>query len=181
MGCFSINTGITSACETSIGGLKEVILFNDDVKFTLSKDVETNEVTGVSFTESSITTGNTFLYAFKKGQASMTTELQTGDTNYYTTNLMMNFSKLEATKRVAINALAKAQVRGVALDANGNAWLLGEENYLEATAMTAQTGQQRSDANNYSITLTAESTYMPIAVNVETEYKKLEDVAKQPR
>lgn len=94
---------------------------------------------------------------------------------------MMNFSKLEATKRVAINALAKAQVRGVALDANGNAWLLGEENYLEATAMTAQTGQQRSDANNYSITLTAESTYMPIGVDVETEYKKLEDVAKQPR
>lgn len=178
MGCFSINKGINAACDTSMGGIKKVFLLNTDVVFNLGTEGAGEELI---MSVSGTTTANTFEFRFKKGAASMTSTLTVdaaNGVNYVSTELQMTFTKMEAGKRTAIAALAVGQVKGIVVDANGNAWALGYDEPLEATAGTGQTGAAKGDGNNYQITLTDESISFPYAVNPSV-VKTLEDIIEQ--
>ena len=49
--------------------------------------------------------------------------------------------------------------------ANGKYWFLGQEEFVSATAGTAETGTNRSDGNRYTITLTDYSASYPYEVD----------------
>ncbi len=162
MACNQTLNGIAASCDTSKGGIKEVYLINyADIDEIAESD---GVITG--FTLASGATGWK-KYEFKKNTGSLTSTLNVDDANginYVTTELVLQFNKQETTKRVEMSALALAEVAVIAVDANGEAWYLGKDEPVTASAGTAQTGTARTDGNYYQITLQANDDTFPFSV-----------------
>ena len=149
--------GIGSACEKSKGGLNKVYLANyKDNVFTVADGAVTGVDTGVTFYE----------YNFKKGVCSLTSTLNvdaTNGVNYVSSELTIQFNKMDTAKRIEVGALSVGDLVGIAVDGNGKYYALGVESPLTATSGSAQTGAQRTDGNFYQIVLGDEQdSYPPI-------------------
>lgn len=88
-------------------------------------------------------------------------------TNYVSTELVMQFNRMETAKRIAISALALSDVCAIVEDANGNRYALGISEPVNATAGSGQTGQAKGDGNFYSITLTDEHNEFPALLKAD--------------
>lgn len=159
MSCFNLTQGIAADCATSLGGIKKVYFMSNDVTYGLGTTVDADKVDSIT----GATAENTFVFNFRKNTGSMTSTVTTveGGGSYISTEVALQFSKMEAQKRMAINGLLKSQVKAVVVDSNGIAWALGYDEPLEATAGGGATGQNKSDLNNYNITMTDESMDFP--------------------
>lgn len=160
--CNKTLAGISLDCESSLGGIKRVFIANygDVVSAQTSGDV----ITGITMS------GDTKFkpYEFRKQTGSMTSTLNVDETagiNYVSTELNLVFTKMETAKRIEIAALAKGQLAVIVEDSNGLYWYLGEDDYVSASAGSANTGQNKGDSNNYSITLKDESDSFPKEVD----------------
>lgn len=161
MACSQILAGIAMDCSTSMGGIKEVYIapYAEVTEVTVSGDMVTN-----------ISTDNpqTFKkYEFRKQTGSMTSTLTVDDTtgvNYVSTELNLVFTKMETSKRIEIAALAVGQLAVIVKDSNNKYWYLGYNDYVSASAGSANSGTAKGDSNNYSITLKDESDSFPYEV-----------------
>lgn len=163
MACFSLNKGISGACDTSMGGITKVLLTEySDALYTLNS--AGTEVSAVS-------SGATWYeFTFRKGSSSMTSTLNVDDANginYVSTELQMQFGKMETSKRVAVAALAKSELAGIVKDSNGKYWALGLSEAVTASAGEGATGAARGDSNHYSITLLDNHDTYPLEVQSE--------------
>ena len=159
MSCNQTLGGLSKDCSRSMGGIAEVWIANhDEVKATLS----TNKI-------SSISDVSTFKkYFFRKGTGSMTHTYNIDPTtgaNYVTTDLALQFNKMETAKRVEICALAVNELAVIVKDCNGIYWYLGYDNPVVATAADGATGQAFTDANKYGITLQDNSLELPYEID----------------
>ena len=169
MECNSITLkGIVRDCNPNMGGIQKVwmILKSDITKVTVGVDAssDVDMITELTVAEG---TGKVNAFEFRKGAASMTSNLQKDDTNgsyFWLTDLVMNFQRMETSKRAAIMALTLAEACAIVQDANGIYWFLGLDEYLGATAGTAETGTAKTDANKYSITLQDSSLELPYEI-----------------
>ena len=161
MACTQILAGITLDCASSVGGIKEVYIANyDDVDFV---EMDGDLITGFSMSG----TAKFKKYEFRKQTGSMTSTLNVDETagvNYVSTELNLVFTKMETSKRVEIAALAVGQLAVIVKDGNNKYWYLGYNDYVSATAGSANTGTAKGDSNNYSITLKDESDSFPYEV-----------------
>ena len=173
MECNSITLkGIVRDCNPNMGGIQKVwmILKSDITKVTVGVDETSSTNPDVQLiTELTVAAGEKKVNAFefRKGAASMTSNLQKDDTNgsyFWLTDLVMNFQRMETSKRAAIMALTLAEACAIVLDANGVYWFLGMDEYLSATAGTAETGTAKTDANKYSVTLQDSSLALPYEI-----------------
>lgn len=164
MACNTIREFTYDACSPNIGGIKNIWLANYvENAATISGEDRLVEgsvsgfVTGVTWTK----------YPLRKNTCSMTSTLNnsTDGASYVTTELAMVFSKMEAQKRIAIQALAIGECMAVVEDSNGDMWFLGADAPLTATAGGGETGTAKSDANRYTITLTDESLGFPFSLD----------------
>ena len=171
MECNSITLkGIVRDCNPNMGGIQKVwmILKSDitgDPEFGTDQDID--KITTLTVAEGE---GKVNAFNFRKGAASMTSNLQKDDTNgsyFWLTDLVMNFQRMETSKRAAIMALTLAEACAIVLDANGKYWFLGKDEYLSATAGTAETGTAKTDANKYSVTLQDSSLKLPYEIKKE--------------
>lgn len=164
MACSQVLSGIAASCDTNTGGIREVYICN----YT---DVTAYEVDGTSNMIDTITmdTDKKFKkYLFKKNTSNLTSTLNVDPAagiNFVQSDLTMVFAKQETTKRMEIAKLSLGELRVIVLDANGKYWFLGAEEFVAATAATAQTGTNRTDGNNYTITLTDYSSSYPYEVD----------------
>ena len=164
MACSQSLSGIAAACETNVGGIREVFIANYD-------DVTAIEVDETSHMIDTITmdTGKKLLkYFFKKNTSSLTSTLNvdpTAGVNFVQSDLALVFAKQETTKRMEIAKLSLGELRVIVKDANGKYWFLGQEEFVSATAGTAETGVNRTDGNRYTITLTDYSSSYPYEVD----------------
>ena len=71
---------------------------------------------------------------------------------------------METAKRLEMTALAKAQLAVIVEDSNNKYWYLGYDDYVSASAGSANTGQSKGDSNNYGLTLRDESETFPYEV-----------------
>ena len=173
MECNSITLkGIVRDCNPNMGGIQKVwmILKSDITKVTVGVDSssDVDMITELTVAEG---TGKVNAFEFRKGAASMTSNLQKDDTNgsyFWLTDLVMNFQRMETSKRAAIMALTLAEACAIVQDANGVYWFLGLDEYLAATAGTAETGTAKTDANKYSVTLQDSSLELPYEIKKET-------------
>ena len=173
MECNSITLkGIVRDCNPNMGGIQKVwmILKSDITKVTVGVDAssDVDMITELTVAEGQ---GKVNAFEFRKGAASMTSNLQKDDTNgsyFWLTDLVMNFQRMETSKRAAIMALTLAEACAIVLDANGKYWFLGKDEYLAATAGTAETGTAKTDANKYSVTLQDSSLELPYEIKKET-------------
>ena len=188
MECNSITLkGIVRDCNPNMGGIQKVwmILKSDITKVTVGVDETSSTNPDVQLiTELTVAegTGKVNAFEFRKGAASMTSNLQKDDTNgsyFWLTDLVMNFQRMETSKRAAIMALTLAEACAIVQDANGIYWFLGLNEYLGATAGTAETGTAKTDANKYSITLQDSSLELPYEIE-KTVAEGIVAKAKKP-
>lgn len=146
----AVSASINLSCLSSVGGLSQVVLFQNATGYTESS----GEITGISGT------GNAYTFELRKNGGSSLTEtinnsLENG-TLFYQQDLVMVFHKLDTATRNQIKLLAQNRGLRVAVyDNNSNIYYLGTDfdgGWLSAG--TAATGVNFGDASSYSITLT---------------------------
>lgn len=176
MACKSFTlSGIGLPCKDNMGGIKEVYIAKvDDI-------ANINVAEGAEHYIDSITLkqGSTFkTFKFRKGTASMTSSATSDDQigNFsVTTELSLQFSKMDTGKRMEIMALCLEECVAIVLDFNGQYWYLGYDSPISATAATAQTGQAATDLNGYTVTLSDTSAVFPYPIIEEVIKGKKND------
>ena len=162
--CSQTLSGITSTCDPSKGGIVKVWIvdYSDVTAIGYDSTAET-QVTGIT-----LASGVSWnAYSFKKGTGSMTSTLNVdvaNGVNYVSTELVLQFSRMDTEKRIEMAALSLKELAVVVKDANGSYWLLGANEPVTASAGNGQTGTARTDGNFYTITLSDESDTWPAEV-----------------
>ena len=174
MACNTVTlNGISAQCHTAAGGIKRVLIAQkEDV------DIKTVDENGV-ITEITMADGKYFVqWLFRKNTGSFTTSLTSDPaigTQAVTTDLNLQFTKAEATKRLeiqsAINAAAvvivELQDKIEDKDENGNKVLkdqfilLGKDNEVSVTAVNMQSGTAMTDLNGFTLTFQDVSLELP--------------------
>ena len=165
---YALKTMSNALCDGNTGGIKNVwVALKCDVTATKDVDEQSNVVVTVAATDESQKPKPFYEYAFRKNTSSFTSTLnadQDNLTQYWVSELTMQFKKTEAAKRMSLMALVQNDCVAVVEDNNGVYWFLGFDEPLLATSGTHNTGTQRSDANMYEITLSDESNEAPMTV-----------------
>ena len=163
MACSQVLNGIAADCQTNVGGVREVYIANYSDVTAIEVDDSSNMIKTITMAD----TAKFKKYAFKKNTSSMTSTLNVdpaNGVNFVQTDLSLVFAKQETVKRMEIAKLSLGELRVIVLDANGKYWFLGMEEFVSATAGTAETGVNRTDGNKYTITLTDYSSSYPYEV-----------------
>ena len=162
MSCIQTLSGLTRDCAANMGGILEVMIANAD------------DVSGVTITEGIITaismaaSAKFKQYYFNKNTGNLTSTYNldpASGVRYVTSELLLQFNRMETTKRVEMTALALGDLAVIVKDANGKYWYLGKDEPVNASASDGQTGTARGDANRYTITLQDNSLEMPYEVD----------------
>ena len=164
MACSQVLNGIAADCQTNVGGVREVYIANYSDVTAIEVDETSNMIKTITMAD----TAKFKKYAFKKNTSSMTSTLNVdpaNGVNFVQTDLSLVFAKQETVKRMEIAKLSLGELRVIVLDANGKYWFLGQEEFVSATAGTAETGVNRTDGNKYTITLTDYSSSYPYEVD----------------
>ena len=164
MSCSQLLNGIAADCQTNVGGVREVYIANYSDVTAIEVDDSSNMIKTITMAD----TAKFKKYAFKKNTSSMTSTLNVdpaNGVNFVQTDLALVFAKQETVKRMEIAKLSLGELRVIVLDANGKYWFLGQEEFVSATAGTAETGVNRTDGNKYTITLTDYSSSYPYEVD----------------
>ena len=164
-------SGLNAGCKDSVGGVAKIWLADfGSVNWVFNDSAKTAKAEGPisSFK----------VYNLRKGAASMTSTLTANDNagSYFTTEITMNFLKMEASKRLEVMAMLMGQCTGVVKDRNGKYWAIGVENPLEGSAGTGETGTAIGDANQYTVTISVEETELPYEITDATMINDLEVV-----
>ena len=150
--CSNALAGIKTTCDGSLGGIKTVYLtpFSDDIfKLDANATGDTGTVTGIS-------SGVSFYrYDFKNETSTFTSTLNrtNGGGVYVESDINLVFSRMDAKKRLEMNALALSDLAGVVVDNNDKWFAVGTWLPLNANAGTGETGTAFADANQYTCTL----------------------------
>ena len=162
MACNQTLSGLVKDCSPSMGGITEVLLANrEDVSSVTAEAGKVTEITMASSAKFK-------RYTFARNTGSMTSTYtidQASGVRYVTTDLLLQFNRMESAKRVEISALAVNDLVAIVKDANGIYWYLGYDEPVNASAGDGQTGTARGDANRYTITLQDNSKEMPMEVD----------------
>lgn len=162
MPCIQTLSGLAKDCAANMGGIVEAMIAN----FA--------DVTGVTITDgvvSAVTMAENAKfkkYSFAKNTGSLTSTYNidaASGVKYVTSDLLLQFNRMETSKRVEITALSLGDLAVIVKDANGKYWYLGKDEPVNASAGDGQTGTARGDANRYTITLQDESLEMPYEVD----------------
>ena len=162
MACNQTLSGLVKDCSPSMGGITEVLLANrEDVSAVTADSGKISEITMASSAKFK-------RYTFARNTGSMTSTYtidQASGVRYVTTDMLLQFNRMETAKRVEISALAVNDLVAIVKDANGIYWYLGYDEPVNASAGDGQTGTARGDANRYTITLQDNSKEMPMEVD----------------
>ena len=162
MACNQTLSGLARDCSPSMGGIVEVLIANF------------SDVTAVGVTSDMITTitmassAKFKKYEFARNTGSLSSNYtidQTSGVRFVTSDLVLQFNRMETAKRVELSALAQNDLRVIVKTANGNYFMLGKDEAVTATAGDGLTGTARGDRNGYSITLQDNSLEMPFEVD----------------
>ena len=162
MPCIQTLSGLAKDCSANMGGIVEAMIANFD-------DVTAKTVTSGKISAITMASGAKFKkYDFAKNTGSLTSNYtfdQAAGVKFVTSDLLLQFNRMETTKRVEISALALADLVIIVKDANGKYWFLGFDEPVTASAGDGQTGTARSDSNRYTLTLQDNSLEMPYEVD----------------
>lgn len=167
--------GILADCNPNLAGIQEAYIgyYGD---FNVSADPTTHKITSIT-SAAGATQGKFDRYTFAKQTGSLTSTLtkdEANGTRYYTNQVVLQFSKMEAWKHMEIEALSAEQLVAIIKDNNNKYWFVGYDGYLSAAEATAQSGQSYDDLNGYNTTMNAMSAYLPFEITYD-DFKNLID------
>ena len=156
-------SGIAMSCKDNMGGIKEVYIAKAADVTGITLNTEQSQIATITMDNAA----KFRTYKFRKGTASMTStaasDVAIGNFSV-TTELALQFSKMETSKRLEIMAMCMDSLKGIVLDSNGKYWLLGYDFPISATAATGQTGTAFGDFGGYNVTLTDNSKEFPYEI-----------------
>lgn len=172
--CPKTLTGIEVSCEAAAGGIKRVLVAPREsiITPTLTNSEEGGkEILADAF--KAVEENVAFVeYKFRPQTGSMTST-STIDTaigsSSITTVLTLQFTKMEQTKRVAIQQAINTGSAVIVEQYDGTKFFLGYDMPVYATSATAVTGQAIGDLNGYTLELTDVSFELPYIVNASEE------------
>ena len=171
MNCTSYTlTGLNAGCKDSVGGVAKIWLADSaSVQWTI--DASTHTIKPDATTAFKV-------YNLRKGSASMTSTLTVNDNagSYFTSEVAINFSKMETSKRLEVMAMLMGQTSGIVKDMNGKYWAVGSANPLEGSAGTGETGTASSDANQYTVTISVDEAELPYEITDSSTLSALEAI-----
>lgn len=181
MACTTYLTQITTSCGSNLPSLKKLYIGtfeSANFTYTYQKDGENQDVLDAdgnqiieSVSGATLNSGadKWVEYSFRKNTCSMNTEMTVNDnqSHYFTNGCDMIFSKIENSKRLSIESLAAGECTMIVVDSNNNTWLIGAENPVSLTTLSATTGTAIGDNNQYTVTLSAQEAHMPILIEKE--------------
>ena len=171
-------TSIATSCTSNLPSIKSLWIGQyDSASFTYtylqdgqSQDIVDDDgnkiieaVSGATLKEGS---KPWVIFNFKKNTGELTSEMTVNDngSHYYTNGCNLIFAKIDNGKRLSLEAVASGECTMIVLDSNNQYWLIGAENSVAMTTLTATTGVAISDSNQYSLTISAEEAHMPILI-----------------
>ena len=156
-------SGIAMGCKDNMGGIKEVYIIKSADVTAKTLNTEETQIATIALAD-----GAKFkTYKFRKGTASMTSTAASDEAigNFsVTTELALQFSKMETSKRLEIMAMCLEDVVVIVNDFNGRYWYLGYDFPVTASAATGQTGTNFGDFGGYNVTLTDNSKEFPYEI-----------------
>lgn len=161
MSCIQTLSGLARDCDGNMGGIVEVLIANFDE--VTAKTLTDGKISAITMASSKYF----HQYYFPKNTGNLTSTYNldpAAGVRYVTSQLLLQFNRMETTKRVEMTALALGDLAVIVKDANGKYWYLGYDEPVNASAGDGQTGTARGDANRYTITLQDESLQMPYEV-----------------
>ena len=159
-------SGIAIPCKDNMGGIKEVYIAKSADVSAVALNTEASQIATITMESAA----KFKTYKFRKGTANMTSTAASDEAigNFsVTTELALQFSKMETSKRLEIMAMCLEDVVVIVHDFNGRYWYLGYDFPVTATAATAQTGTAATDLNGYNVTLSDTSAEFPFEVPAE--------------
>ena len=107
------------------------------------------------------------IFNFKRNTGELTSEMTVNDngSHYYTNGVNIVFARIDNGKRLSLEAVASGECTMIVLDSNNQYWLIGAENSVAMTTLSATTGVAVSDSNAYNVTISAEEAHMPILID----------------
>ena len=108
-------------------------------------------------------------FNFKRNTGELTSEYTLNDNGsfYFTNSVSLVFARLDNSKRLSLEAVCSGECSCIVLDSNGQYWLLGGENPVSMSSLSATTGVAISDSNAYNVTISETSGSMPILIQKE--------------
>ena len=167
-------SGIAIPCKDNMGGIKEVYIAKTADVAEKTLNTEQSQIATISMESAA----KFKTYKFRKGTANMTSTAASDEAigNFsVTTELALQFSKMETSKRLEIMAMCLEDVEVIVLDFNGRYWYLGYDFPVTATSATAQTGTAATDLNGYNVTLSDTSAEFPFEVPAEIVKDLIQD------
>lgn len=163
-------TGLNAGCKDSVGGVAKIWLADKSaVTWTIDASTHTIKPDATSAFK---------VYNLRRGAASMTSTLTVNDNagSYFSTEVAINFLKMETSKRLEVMAMLMGQTTGVVKDNNSKYWAVGINNPLEGSAGTGETGTAASDANQYSVTISVDDAELPYEITDASTLAGLESI-----
>ena len=181
MSC-NLTRGFSVQCKDSIGGLKAVY-FNTtyvsnmravaDFSATSGLELQMDEAGFTSWLDEE---GNSaadvvFRYMLRPGASNLNTTINSSSENgttFFTQTLSLTLPKLTVQQTNEIKLICQNRAQVWVEDNNGNLFLIGLDNGLEATGGTVVTGAARGDMSGYTLTLVGEEKEPMIWVDPST-------------
>ena len=153
MACTSIALkGLAKDCTANLGGIKKVIMAPYSAN-TFSTAGEHGKIHCYTLTAS---TANWYAFYVKKNSSSASSEAVLDQSNgiaYVTTHLNLVFPKMTTEKREELEQLRRGELVVCFKDCNNHWFVMGVNRPVSASNAGAQSGQNFSDPNNFSIEL----------------------------
>lgn len=181
MACTTYLTGFSTSCGSNLPSIKKLYIGtfeSANFTYTYQKDGENQDVLDAdgnqiieSVSGATLNSGadKWVEFQFRKNTSSMDTEMTVNDngSHFYTNSASCIFSKIENSKRLAIESVSAGECTMIIVDSNNNTWLVGAENPVSLSSLSASTGTSISDNNQYTVTLSAQEAHMPILIEKE--------------
>ena len=181
MACTTYLTQITTSCGSNLPSLKKLYIGtfeSGNFTYTYQQNSESQDVLDADGNKIIEAVSGATLnsgadkwveYSFRKNTCSMNTEMTVNDNGsfYFTNGCDMVFSKIENSKRISLESVAAGECTMIVVDSNNNTWLIGAENPVSLSSLSATTGTSISDNNQYTVTLSAQEAHMPILIEKE--------------
>lgn len=176
MACVSTYlTSITTSCTSNLPSIKQLWIGQfESAKFTYTyleqTDADGNQIIEAVSGATLVSGSKPWVtFNFKRNTGELTSEYTLNDNGsfYFTNSVNLVFAKIDNSKRLSLEAVASGECSCIVLDSNGQYWLLGGENAVSMSSLSATTGVAISDSNAYNVSISETSGSMPVLIEKE--------------
>lgn len=176
--CSTYLTGFSTSCGSNLASIKKLYIGAfESATWTFNYQMNNDEVPAqvldadgnpiIESVESAVLGSGAdkwVEFGFKKNTGEMTSEMTVNDngSHFFTNGCSLVFAKQDQGKRLALQSVTSGECSMIILDSNGIYWLIGANDAVTATSLSATTGVAVSDNNQYTITLSADEAILPI-------------------